>query len=1023
MTLAQIANIDSAQSFDILVGALRQMGYGLDEGIKLLDKWVAVSRVSVASVYGLAQGFGITGTAAETAGVNVDQLTAMIATMMEVTVLSETQAANAIRAFTSSFTTERSVAALTQFGFSVKDLDGNFRSLWDILSEVSAAFEAGALSPTGLKQIADAIGGGYRRAAQVEAMIKGWPRAQYMSAIAMNAHGEAAEALEIKMETLQIAINNLTSAWQKFAETLMETGLVEDITKIVNLMAKLLEIISDLTDAFGPFLIRLGEIAALFGALSFVGSKFGFSMSMGTAAATQLALPAMGMGMMAGAATKLGGLAGPLALGGATIVPLVIEAITDGLTDDITWKAAGTLLGGAVGGVLIGPWGAAIGMAIGQGITSFLRREQKEAAIPLAERTMPWLLTRQRELEQALKIETPVVSRLTGEDIYEARRGWLEKELADVQAAINKKIELRRAGIDDEEKIIQEHYSRMVELEKTFSEELPDRRKRLLELLRRYAEGEITRAEYRASAEQLEKTFETIGMAYYQLGEILGVEAPELFETLAGTSAEVYDEIISRVAARNSLEVEILRLRQEYGKAGRDEIAISDEIYRRQKEILRVNEELVLLWPMAKEGLIIPEELPAIFDFRRISEEAIPTIMEIAQKFGETMTEIAGVDISTMFEESSYIGLTKGWEMFMVDPAISRSIVSLAMDYWEQMHDIDIRRIKDLGDLSATAYMERLKTLTTYYAQLFASMGYYPEQQELVMMLGPQNEIFRIITSINALRFAIEDLREVEERQLEGQWNLPAGAVAWVPITSLYYQRQQAAGLPPMPGVPQEPISPGGGLFDIPSRFGAAKWEDLIYQYAMAAGIDPKIIGAILQLESGGMPTAIGAQTPWGRAKGLMQIMPFHEWRLQPGESLYDPEANIRIGVEIFRELLERYEGDVMKAVAGYYGGVIGGQISPAGEDYLKVFKEAFSNLFGTGVLTAEGMPTGAVTQNIVEIPPIEIPPIYGEFTIHNYIILEGAVIERYINRILAEALTRYRRSGGTSGAGGPGRI
>ena len=44
---------------------------------------------------------------------------------------------------------------------------------------------------------------------------------------------------------------------------------------------------------------------------------------------------------------------------------------------------------------------------------------------------------------------------------------------------------------------------------------------------------------------------------------------------------------------------------------------------------------------------------------------------------------------------------------------------------------------------------------------------------------------------MTALNLAIEDLTEVEKKQLEGQWNLPSGATAYVPITSLFYQQNK----------------------------------------------------------------------------------------------------------------------------------------------------------------------------------------------------------------------------------------
>lgn len=975
MTLAQLANISAAQSFDILIGALRQMGYGLDEGTRLLDKWIAVSRVSVASVYGLAQGFGITGTAADTAGISVDQLTAMIATMMEVTVLSETQAANAIRAFTSSFTTERSVAALAQFGFAVTDLDGSFRSLWDILSEVSAAFEAGALSPTGLKQIADAIGGGYRRAAQVEAMIKGWPRAQYMSAISMDAHGEAAEALETKMDTLQIAVNEMTSAWQRFAETLMEAGLAEDLARIVDLMTGLLDLVSNLTERLGPFLIRLAEMMALIGLARYAGPKIGTMLGMG---GMQMALPGMGAGMLAGAAGTAAKFAGPLAIAATAAIPI----ITEGLTQEAAWQSAGGVLAGAVGLVLGGPMGAVIGGAIGQGIVQFMQRQAEEMAIPLDTRSMDWLTTRQRELEATIGgLPTGVGAgrEMLGEDIFAMPRGLAEKELAEVQAAIERKIALRKAGWEEEKGAAYEYYQSIVQLEEDLGDQLPDMRKRTLALLTQYTTGEITKAEYKALQTQLESAYNIIFLAYKEWGEGMGLTISEVFEILATAPLEVIEELNARTTALVAIQGELAKLKQDAGKTGLAEIDNIERSVALRGEERRILEEQVHLLELAKEAMKgPPAEVPPIVDFSKIAEEDLPRFFDDVVTLMQEVADVAGIPFEVMFEDAAYVGFTEGLKMFLVDPTINRQIASLVSRAWETAADeMDLRRIKDIGDMQAATWFAKLKEFVAYYQRLFAQIGFAPEMGEITLMLGPQNEIFRLMTSQEALRYAIEDLRDITEEQtdiLRGHYNIPAGYVVPTPwdyyatgatdvgpvnyppsVLEDYYGYQFGGGgggggglgIPAVGGV-----EAGQWMERIPRQPGwdVGDWTGLIMQYALQAGVDPRIIAAIMQIESGGRPDVWGAPTKYGRAAGLMQVMPFHAGRLQPGEDLMQPEANIRVGVEIFKELLDKYGGDVMRAVAGYYGGVIGGEVTPAGEEYLAAFEKGFSGLFGVGV-------------------------------------------------------------------------
>ena len=109
---------------------------------------------------------------------------------------------------------------------------------------------------------------------------------------------------------------------------------------------------------------------------------------------------------------------------------------------------------------------------------------------------------------------------------------------------------------------------------------------------------------------------------------------------------------------------------------------------------------------------------------------------------------------------------------------------------------------------------------------------------------------------------------------------------------------------------------------------------DMVSQEAIDHGIDPAIIKAMIQIESGGDPKAVG---DYGESIGLMQIQPrYHGWRLAEGESLKDPRVNGRIGCEILQDLLYKSHGDVGAALTVYNAGYDTGDRSY----YYKVMEE-----------------------------------------------------------------------------------
>lgn len=83
------------------------------------------------------------------------------------------------------------------------------------------------------------------------------------------------------------------------------------------------------------------------------------------------------------------------------------------------------------------------------------------------------------------------------------------------------------------------------------------------------------------------------------------------------------------------------------------------------------------------------------------------------------------------------------------------------------------------------------------------------------------------------------------------------------------------------------------------------KEKDYIEETAESYGISPKLIKAIIEVESGGDANAIGDD---GNSLGLMQIQPrYHAQRLKEGESLLDPQVNVRVGCEILSEIMDKY--------------------------------------------------------------------------------------------------------------------
>jgi len=92
--------------------------------------------------------------------------------------------------------------------------------------------------------------------------------------------------------------------------------------------------------------------------------------------------------------------------------------------------------------------------------------------------------------------------------------------------------------------------------------------------------------------------------------------------------------------------------------------------------------------------------------------------------------------------------------------------------------------------------------------------------------------------------------------------------------------------------------------------------DDVVNAASGRYHLDPDLINSVIHAESGFNPRAV---SPKG-ARGLMQLMPQTASRLGVANS-FDPGDNLEGGTRYLRELLERYNFDLIKALAAYNAG------------------------------------------------------------------------------------------------------
>lgn len=277
MMLSKLGQIQSADASKYLTSALNGYKKSASEAIDIVDKLTAVDMQSASDAGGLAESMSKTASAADMAGVSMDKLIGMIASVKEVTQDSDESVGNMFKSvfsrmnqikagkFVDSDTGESlndTEKVLNKVGIAMRDTNNQFISSEKIMDEVGAKWSS--FDSTTQRAVATAMAGTY----------------QYNKLIALfNNYSKALDYTKTSAESAGTAIEKFNSSYKESLEAKTNSLQASFESMLMNSdMNKVYAGIIEATNALVKFIDKTGALKGVLSGLAVGGAIKAFTI-------------------------------------------------------------------------------------------------------------------------------------------------------------------------------------------------------------------------------------------------------------------------------------------------------------------------------------------------------------------------------------------------------------------------------------------------------------------------------------------------------------------------------------------------------------------------------------------------------------------------------------------------------------------------------------------------------------------------------------------------------------------------
>lgn len=252
MYLSKLGMIDSTTATKDLTSAIKGFKLEASEAMSVVDKLTSIDLKAATSAGEIAEGLAQFANLGSLSGVDIDQASAYVATIADVSQKSGSSVGQALKTIISRFgnvkagafnklnldeensdTTEKLndvERVLNKLGISMRDTNLQFKDFDEVLDEIAAKWET--LDNVSKKAIANAFAG-VRQQESFVTLMENYDKYQELLEASRNSEGTAESKYGAYRDSYQAAAAGLTAAWEKIVNDAEVNNILKELTKIL----------------------------------------------------------------------------------------------------------------------------------------------------------------------------------------------------------------------------------------------------------------------------------------------------------------------------------------------------------------------------------------------------------------------------------------------------------------------------------------------------------------------------------------------------------------------------------------------------------------------------------------------------------------------------------------------------------------------------------------------------------------------------------------------------------------------